>query len=327
MKKAIVFGCVSGLLFMATTLDVQAQSKIHVVEQGQTLYSISKSHDINVDDLLKANPSIEDNIISIGQELNIPSKNAPVIQPLPSTARPVSTEVPTSTIRNNQFAMIEHVVQEKETLYAISKQYGVSIDEIMAWNHLEDNNIRIGSTILIRKQLAKEPVAEVAQKIEDKVERKVEEKTVPVEKAQEVAQEAVTQSAEIEKVVTESVKPAPSVTPPSSSGGGQSGLSADFTQAQQSGKTLYSSRETISWINTENAQMSNSFFALHKTAPVGTVIKVTNLVNKRIVYVKVLGRLPETSENIDLVLRMSSAGKKALMLNGDKAYVNIDYYK
>lgn len=42
-----------------------------------------------------------------------------------------------------------HIVQPKETLYAISKLYGVTVEQIQQWNKLSDNNIRIGQQLIV----------------------------------------------------------------------------------------------------------------------------------------------------------------------------------
>lgn len=44
-----------------------------------------------------------------------------------------------------------HFVVKGDTLYSLSKKYGVSIDEIKSWNHLPDNTIAIGDTIVVNK--------------------------------------------------------------------------------------------------------------------------------------------------------------------------------
>ena len=43
-----------------------------------------------------------------------------------------------------------HVVQSKETLYALSRIYEVSVDSLMAWNPVAQNGINVGQKILIK---------------------------------------------------------------------------------------------------------------------------------------------------------------------------------
>lgn len=46
---------------------------------------------------------------------------------------------------------ITHAVQAKETLYSISKQYGITLDQLRRLNNLFDNNIEIGQILRIEK--------------------------------------------------------------------------------------------------------------------------------------------------------------------------------
>jgi LysM repeat protein len=42
-------------------------------------------------------------------------------------------------------------VQPKESLYAISKKYDVTVEELKEWNNLKDDNLRIGQQLIISK--------------------------------------------------------------------------------------------------------------------------------------------------------------------------------
>ena len=44
-----------------------------------------------------------------------------------------------------------HLVQPKETLYGISRMYGVTIDQLVEWNRLPDSNISIGALLIVGK--------------------------------------------------------------------------------------------------------------------------------------------------------------------------------
>jgi hypothetical protein len=45
-----------------------------------------------------------------------------------------------------------HIVAKGETLYRISKEYGVSIQDLKAWNQLSDNTIHVGQRLLVSGQ-------------------------------------------------------------------------------------------------------------------------------------------------------------------------------
>lgn len=364
MFKSIVFiiFCLAMSVGIPSFTFAQSTQK-HTVATGETLYGIARNYQIHISELLKANPQIQDNAIKPGDIVNIPATTkgaAPAVTPAkavpatnpaqnvtqsnpfggvtgstnPQPAIPatntsttntpaITTNVTAPSVKNNQFAMVEHVVQEKQTLYAISKLYNVSVDDIKAWNHLADNAIKVGSTILIRSQKPGESLAVSTPAPVAKTEVAV--TPIPVPKA-EVKAETVKPA--VTETKTTPVLPAPVKEAPATSNKGLQGQLEDaYVSAKSSGKSLQSSRGTITWIATENAKMSDSYFALHKTAPVGTVIRVTNLVNKRVIFVKVIGKLPDTSDNLNITLRLSSAAKNALLLNGEKAYVDMEFYQ
>jgi len=63
----------------------------------------------------------------------------------------LSNSEQTEGSHNNEYQ--EHIVKNNETIYSISRQYGVSIDQIKSVNGLNNNNIHPGQTIRISKHL------------------------------------------------------------------------------------------------------------------------------------------------------------------------------
>ncbi len=111
----------------------------HVVEPKQTLYSISKLYNVNIDTLIKLNPSAKAGI-KIGETLII-SKNKEI--------KVKNTEQQQSITKPNVTNNITHIVQRKETLYSISKKYNVAIHDLIALNPELKNGLKAGSEIII----------------------------------------------------------------------------------------------------------------------------------------------------------------------------------
>ncbi len=60
------------------------------------------------------------------------------------------------TVREpKQYEVFTHVVEKGETLYALSRKYEISVDEIQRLNNLNGTNISIGQVLNIRKEKAK----------------------------------------------------------------------------------------------------------------------------------------------------------------------------
>jgi membrane-bound lytic murein transglycosylase D len=114
-----------------------AGSGTHTVTTGETLFSISKRYGVSVNDIRKWN-NISDNSISIGQKLIVASDRSTSYQNEPRKS---------NTNLQNQY----HKVAPGETLFSISKKYGVAVNDLKNWNSLSDNNIKVGENLIIKK--------------------------------------------------------------------------------------------------------------------------------------------------------------------------------
>jgi rare lipoprotein A (peptidoglycan hydrolase) len=76
-------------------------------------------------------------------------------------------------------------------------------------------------------------------------------------------------------------------------------------------------------IDTEES--SSKYLALHHSAPVGTLIQVKNEYNQETIWVKVVGRIPDTSINEDIVIKLSSRAFEKLSPNSRRFRAEISY--
>jgi len=118
---------------------------IHTIEAGNTLYAVSRMYAIPLKELLKANPSAADGY-SIGDRILIPLKE-------------VKRKDFTQTVEVDGNYLI-HMVEKKNTLYAISKEYDVDQKDIIAENPQVMDGLKEGMEIRI-------PVAKI-KKTEEK---------------------------------------------------------------------------------------------------------------------------------------------------------------
>ena len=113
-----------------------AKTIYHTVDQGQTYYSISKMYDVTIADIQYWNGLTTEDKLSVGQKLAInPVGNT--LQNQPQTDKEEYTT---------------HTVQEGETMFRISQQYGVKLEDIRKWNNLPDNGVKIGQQLKIKKK-------------------------------------------------------------------------------------------------------------------------------------------------------------------------------
>jgi LysM repeat protein len=91
--------------------------RYHVVQQGETLYGISRKYNLKEEDLLEANKELKTEALQPGLKLRIPD--------------PPQTDTEPSF---NEEGFIYHKVKRRETLYSIAKFYAVTVHDIRAAN-------------------------------------------------------------------------------------------------------------------------------------------------------------------------------------------------
>ncbi|WP_395046078.1 NlpC/P60 family protein [Flavobacterium sp.] len=141
-------------------LDKKMTTITHEVLPKQTLYGISKQYKVSIDEIKKANPTIEKEGLEIGLKLIIPVdknyKPEKVIVSEPS--KPLKNVEPEKQTIISDEEEISHLVLAKETKYGISKKYGVSISELEKLNPEIVRELPVGFHLLIKKGAKKETV-------------------------------------------------------------------------------------------------------------------------------------------------------------------------
>jgi LysM repeat protein len=107
----------------------KSKSVTHRVSKGETLSGIARQYGVSVASIREAN-NLRSNNIRIGQTLKVSGASK-------STSRTASTTATT------------HTVSSGESLYAIARRYGTSVDRIRKDNNISGNNIRIGQKLRI----------------------------------------------------------------------------------------------------------------------------------------------------------------------------------
>jgi LysM repeat protein len=114
---------------------------IHQVKPGETPFSISRAYSITVDELTKENPQALTGV-KIGQSLRIPVKPLEEVKPF-QQARPP----------RDDSRYVYHKLKPGETVYFLSKAYGVSENDVTSSNPgIEINKMPIGAEIAIPRR-------------------------------------------------------------------------------------------------------------------------------------------------------------------------------
>lgn len=149
-------------------------SNYYTVKSGDSLWSISRKFGVSVNELKKVN-NLSSNLLSIGQNLIIPGKKADIssneyVVKKGDTLYGIANKYNVSVdnlksynnlstdslsigqiikIPDNKVSGNEYVVKSGDSLYSISKKYGISVDELMSVNNLKSTVLSVGQLLKI----------------------------------------------------------------------------------------------------------------------------------------------------------------------------------
>ncbi|WP_430931434.1 LysM peptidoglycan-binding domain-containing protein [Saccharicrinis sp. 156] len=131
----------SALLTEATKYDAvqtpmeDKQYVYHKIKKGETIYSVSKKYNVSQQDLARTNPELNPDGLPLGYVVRIPK---------------AKVRKPQMNSNNQKDDFKVHSVRRRETIYSISRKYGVQITDIEQANPtLILTNIRKGMKIKI----------------------------------------------------------------------------------------------------------------------------------------------------------------------------------
>lgn len=351
MRCKLIIGCLTSMSCLLIGINSYATAWIdsvgiernageifvlHEVSEGETLFAISQRYHVSIEDLEELNKKVNLKKLSIGDTLRIPlfpqlakGKKARHVVEEGETLFAISQKyrVPIDDIRtwnaiNNQSIAIGqelivylsdsvrnavtpmpdaakyelHTVKEGETLYAIARAYGVAVDELRKRNQLATEAIQFGQTLIIQdKKLAIMPPTMPEVNV------------VPTEPNRPVRRKRISrsQALEAERKRFEDIK----------------------VQEEQTLEEI----ETVSEMGfasvIEGGMDTKKYLALHRTAPIGTVLRVRNEMNEMSVFVRVVGKLPDTGVNDKINIRLTPAAYEKLGGINERFPVEISHLK
>ncbi|MFC0559271.1 LysM peptidoglycan-binding domain-containing protein [Halalkalibacter alkalisediminis] len=166
----------------------QAQSIYYQVGPGDSLRTIARAHNVTVDSIKRANPFTTDVIqqnqrliilkafhtVSSGDSLSVLARDYGTT----ITAIRETNHLTSDSIRTGQLLAIPtllkpsatpthstqqttHTVKSGDSLSAIAKTYGMTVEELRSTNHLSTELIRIGQTLVIPNSATPEPTFKI----------------------------------------------------------------------------------------------------------------------------------------------------------------------
>ncbi|WP_353159011.1 LysM peptidoglycan-binding domain-containing protein [Myroides odoratus] len=157
MKKRIVIA-IAAFIFTSGLAFAQEQNyTTYRVSKGETISKIAREHKISVSEILRLNPDAKTGIKE-GDVIQVPANKTQAKSAVTSKPTTTQTAPPTDSKRKT------HLVQSKETVFGISRQYNVSVQDLYQWNpELERNGLKANSYLYISPAAASVATDQSAQ--------------------------------------------------------------------------------------------------------------------------------------------------------------------
>jgi len=318
----------------------------HTVAPKEFLSKIAEKYGTTVEEVKKAN-NLSSNNLRIGQKLKIPAtKNIEE-----SKVVSVAEEKPADDTKPVNAAGT-HTVLRNETIFTIAKQYGVTAYQLRKLNNLPDNAISIGQVLKVPGGI----VTDVQVPKEKQVEPAV---AVPVNTSKEesfihtvatgenifsIAKKynlTAYQIRSANKLSDNSIKvdqklvipkpPQPKSVNEASKEDQES--EPDSTMVKDPKLRRDPSVYGLSQIEEKGAAVwiadadldSSKMLVLHRTAPVGRVIKITNPMTNKTTFAKVVGKFTENESTKDVIIVMTKAVADSLGALDKRFFCNLTY--
>ena len=274
----------------------------HRVAAGETLTALSRRYHVTLDQLTSANPQIK-NGLGVGQIVFVPRPTAGKTTAMaPAKTTPATVAVPA-----------RYTVARGETLFGIARKFQLTPDELIKLNKLPAGGaVRVGQQLLLTASETNEPAAPAVAAAP---------KPAPV------------RPAEVEAVFATPPPKAPAPDKPAQISTVTPEKPADKEKDESPKEEHNPSRasEVLARV-VENGlgapiekSLTDKYLALHKTAPVGTIMQVKNAMNGQSVYVRVIGKLPDTGENNNILVRLSPRAVQKLGTADSRFRVETNY--
>lgn len=334
----------------------------HTVIAKDNLNMLAEKYGTTVNDIKKANNLSSINL-RIGQVLKIPSSGQ--VAETPTETAPSAVYKATTASTSDNTSTIEHTIKAKENLNLLAQKYNTTIDEIKRLNGLSSNNLQIGQVLKIpsangeaAEVPAEKPIEQPAPKISKKIaaEKPAASVTTPEPTNNEgsiehvvVASETIYSIAKKYNSTTYQIKTAnnltsndltvgqkliiknakPSTTAATEEEDTEEGTStmknpALKLPASRYGLSQIEEKGTAVWIADQDLDPTK-MLVLHRTVPVGTIIKITNPMTNRSTFAKVVGKFTENETTKDVIIVITKAVADAVGALDKRFFCNISY--
>ncbi|WCT10186.1 DPBB and LysM peptidoglycan-binding domain-containing protein [Mucilaginibacter jinjuensis] len=285
------------------------------VAQHEYLYGLARRFNTTVEDIKKLNNLQSDNL-KPGQVINIrqgagaqpatqaaapaPVQTQPVVQQQTPVTPPVQQQAQTTPANTGENGtIVQYKVTKHEYLYSVAKRFNSTVEDIKQRNNLKSNSLSPGMTLNILQGAAAGATAPVTA-------------THPVETF------SVQEKPEKNDTVPPARRDTTNVATIADS------LNAEHHAPSKYGLFEKNEKGVATTLDDPTLDQSKKLI-LHRTAPIGTVIKITNPMTNRTTFAKVVGRFTDSESTKDVILVMTKSVAESLGALDKRFHVNISY--
>lgn len=270
----------------------------HKIEQGETLYRLSKKYGATVDEIKAENPELQ-NGFKEGLVVLIPTKKTSA---KPSKTKEQPKESSKQDVPVTSKDAKTHTVENGQGLFAISRLYKVSVDDIKKWNHLSSEDVKVGQVLLVSKPSASSEASQTTQ-------------TTASPKTTEDSKSSITKPATTSRTIA-------TATPNAANRKIMDTLKV-VAYKKQDGPSEKNFHFGVAMVMPE-ASNSDKFEAYYDHVPVGSFINVKSLYNEEKVFLKVVGKLPKQSDP-KVIIGYTTKALERLQSTDSKLAVEVSY--
>ena len=147
----VLASCIVSAQTKSTNIQTVEGKKyyIHKIEKSQSLYAISKTYSVSLEDIYKANPELKTAGAKVNQEIKIPFAVSP---PVPVTN---TLSLSTSTVPIDTTKYLTCKVSKSETVYSITRRFNITEKMLAAYNPGITPALREGQIIIVGEKTKK----------------------------------------------------------------------------------------------------------------------------------------------------------------------------
>lgn len=262
----------------------------HIIAPKQTLYSLAKFYKLDVFAIYDFNPWLKNKVLSVGDTVSVPIQEQLILKE------------EEQLLAGLEYALVYYQVKKQDNLFQIAKRYfNIPVETLKNRNNIPDHNLSIGQNLLIgwfdlyggspasNNNQSSSPIPLIVKDENTKPSSNIP-FGPPKPNKEEIA------------LLQKPVESAPTLHRTDEATGKTESLGIDEEIEDLKTNFEIEKAHKISYVFTEQRGVAawrkdirekTDLYAIHRTAPVGSTVMVSNPLINKSVYAKVISQMPE----------------------------------